>query len=279
MKIIKIILKALAICIALFAVAGFLYYFKYVKPFKEKLAETMLVNFDMNLMVIHGGGGNSGILLLDSMVLVIDSKMDEAAIELHKTVKKIAEGKPIYLVNTHYHPDHVGGNYLYEGNTIIAGGNYNEEIWKQGSGLNQLPTIWVKDSLVIETRTEKISIVNIPFTAHTESDLVIYLHNKKVLFTGDLVLNKQIPMLMGAAKPSSYLTAFEYLKNRFDLSTIVPGHGNIGSSKVFTDFRQYFLDMQEAKNNANQKDELIAKYDSWTQLPIFMSAQATIRRF
>jgi len=279
MKIIKNILKVSAVCIALFLIGGFVYYLSYIKPFKEQMAKTMLVNFDMNLMIVHGGGGNSGILLLDSMVLVIDSKMDEAAIELHKKAINIAEGKPIVLVNTHYHPDHVGGNHLYEGATIVAGGNYNETMWKQETGLNQLPTIWVKDSLIIETKSEKISIVNIPNPAHTESDLVVYLHNKKVLFTGDVVLNKQIPMLLGSAKPHGYLSAFDYLSNRFELSTIIPGHGNMGSSKVFTDFKQYFLDMQEAKNNSSSADELIAKYETWTQLPFFMSPKATIRKF
>lgn len=279
MKIVKLILKISGVCIALFAVLGFIYYLNYIKPFKAQMAKTMLVNFDMNLMVVHGGGGNSGLLLLDSMVLVIDSKMDEAAQELYKMATNIAEGKPIYLVNTHHHPDHVGGNQLYKGATIIAGGNYTEASWKQETGSTQIPTIWVKDSLVIETRTEKISIVNIPFVAHTESDLVVYLHNKKVLFTGDIVLNKQIPMILGSSTPMAYLDAFTYLSNRFDLSTIVPGHGNMGSSKVFADFKQYFLDMQEAKNNPNQKDNLIAKYETWTQLPFFMSPQATIRKF
>jgi glyoxylase-like metal-dependent hydrolase (beta-lactamase superfamily II) len=279
MKIIKTILKISAACIALFLIGGFVYYFNYIKPFKEQMAKTMLVNFDMNLLIVQGGGGNSGILLLDSMVLVVDSKMDEAALELHKIAKRMAEGKPIVLVNTHYHPDHVGGNHLYAGQTIVAGGNYTEQLWKQETGSNQLPDIWVKDSLIIETRTERISIVNIPNPAHTESDLVVFLNNKKVLFTGDVVLNNQIPLLQGSAKPQGYLSAFDYLSNRFDLNTIVPGHGNIGSKKVFSNFKQYFLDMNEASKNSTQKDALIAKYDGWAQLPFFMSPRATIRKF
>jgi cyclase len=205
--------------------------------------------------------------------------MDEAALELHKIAKRMAEGKPIVLVNTHYHPDHVGGNHLYAGQTIVAGGNYTEQLWKQETGSNQLPDIWVKDSLIIETRTERISIVNIPNPAHTESDLVVFLNNKKVLFTGDVVLNNQIPLLQGSAKPQGYLSAFDYLSNRFDLNTIVPGHGNIGSKKVFSNFKQYFLDMNEASKNSAQKDALIAKYDGWAQLPFFMSPRATIRKF
>lgn len=279
MNFVKTILKIFAACIVLFLIAGFVYFIQYIKPFKEQMAKTMLVNFDMNLMVVQGGGGNSGILLLDSMVLVIDSKMDEAAKELYETAKKISDNKPIVLVNTHYHPDHTGGNDLYSGQTIIAGGNYSLQQWKNETGSAILPTIWVKDSLIIETKSEKISILNMPSAAHTESDLVVYLHNKKVLFTGDLILNKQVPMIMGAGNTSGYLSALDYLRNRYPFATVVPGHGNMGSRKVFDTFSQYMLDMKEAAENSEKKDELISKYSDWTQLPFFMSHQATIRKF
>lgn len=279
MKLVKTILKISAACIVLFLLGGFVYYSQYIKPFKEQMSKTMLVNFDMNLMVVQGGGGNSGILLLDSMVLVIDSKMDEAAKELYATAKKISDNKPIVLVNTHYHPDHVGGNDLYSGQTIIAGGNYSPQQWKNETGSANLPTVWVKDSMVIETKSETISVLNIPNAAHTESDVVVYLHNKKVLFTGDLVLNKQVPMIMGAGNAPGYLTALDYLRHRYPFSTVVPGHGNMGSRKVFDTFSQYMLDMKEAAEHPEKKDELISKYSDWTHLPFFMSHNATIRKF
>ncbi len=279
MKVFKQILKWFGIVfLVLLVVAGSLY-MVYLRPFMQKMKETNTMQYDKELTIVLGGGGNSGILVSDSLVLVIDTKMDEAADGLYKQVKQIAGNKPIFVVNTHIHPDHTKGNKLYKGQTILAGGNYDKELWIKEAGAETLPTQWLKDSLTLKMGDETVTILNLAKDVHTESDVFVYLHNRKMLFTGDVVLNKQAPVLMGKASPEGYLAVFEALPNQFDIQTIVPGHGKVGGIEVLKDFKQYFNDMKLAATDKTQKDALIKKYSDWNQIPFFMSPEATIKSF
>lgn len=245
------------------------------------------VPIDNELTVVLGeGGGNSGILVSDSLVLVVDSKMGGAMgrlfgsagdKEFYKQVRRLAGNKPIVLVNTHIHADHAKGNYLYKGETIIAGGNYDKAMWAKENGDENMPTLWVKDSLTFKVGDETVTVLNMPFAAHTQSDVVVYLHNRKLIFTGDLVLNKKNPALFKRYNASSdgYLKAFDLMQQRFDIQTVVPGHGNIGGPWLIENFRQYFKDMQAVANNDPNKDELIDKYRRWTYIPFLMSPSVT----
>ncbi|MDZ4668929.1 MAG: MBL fold metallo-hydrolase [bacterium] len=277
---IKTIFKVLGAIILLFALAGGLFFFIYVKPFIEKMEKTQIVNFDDRLTVIHGGGGNSGVFEGDSLVVVIDTKMEKASEELRELVSKIAEKKPLLVINTHFHPDHVGGNKLFAGSPIIAGGNYNEQIWSKETGTSEgMPTQWVKDSMVIQLGKETISIFNLPYDVHTQSDVVVYFHLRKVLFAGDIILNNTTPVIMGAGTPEGYLKALDQLNARYYLESIVPGHGSIAGIAVFDRFKQYFLDMKLAATDGEQRAALLEKYKDWTQIPFFMSPRATMRKF
>ena len=210
--------------------------------------------------------------------------MDKAADNFYKTVKEIAGNKPILVVNTHLHPDHNGGNKNYKGQTIIAGGNYTKEQWIKEAGAESLPTKWLKDKMDIPMGDDTATILNLAGkqtgvgkTIHTSSDVVVYLHRRKMLFAGDVILNKQAPVLLGDANPDGYIAAMDWLPKQFDIQKIVPGHGEIGGIEVLNNFRQYFIDMKTAAADASKEDELVAKYKDWRQIPRIMSPGATVR--
>ena len=134
MKTFKKILKWVGIVAGVLALAIFALFMIYVRPVLTKIKKTEVINYDKDLTIILGGGGNSGILVSDSLVIVIDTKMDEAAGDLAKKAKELAGTKPILVINTHYHSDHCGGNHLFNGSTIIAGGNYTKEAFAKDAG-------------------------------------------------------------------------------------------------------------------------------------------------
>ena len=68
------------------------------------------ISKDNNLNIYLGGGGNSGVLVSDSAVVVIDTKMMGNAKDLYNIAKSKAGDKPIIVINTHYHSDHTNGN-------------------------------------------------------------------------------------------------------------------------------------------------------------------------
>jgi cyclase len=113
--------------IVILVVAGFLIF---IYPSYRSFLKTETVQFDSNLTIVLGGGGNSGILITDSAVIVIDTKMSNPAKELYKLVKEKAGKKKIVVINTHYHGDHLGGNNLYKGSEIIIG-KYDDDFLKK----------------------------------------------------------------------------------------------------------------------------------------------------
>src|ERR1035437_10855851 len=111
------ILKWIGIIMLTLIVIGITTYMVYVRPFMKKMEETNVVQYDKELTLVSGGGGNSGILVSDSLVIVVDTKFHDAAEQLFKTVKALAGNTPILVINTHFHPDHTGGNKFYKGQT------------------------------------------------------------------------------------------------------------------------------------------------------------------
>jgi len=277
MKTLKKTLKWIGIILLVLAGIGFTLYAIYLRPVLKKMEATSVVKYDKELTLVLGGGGNSGILVSDSLVIVIDTKMGDAAEELYKMVKELAGNKPILVIDTHDHSDHIGGNKFYTGQTILAGGNYTKEIWLEEASEESLPNQWLKDRMDIKMGDDTVTVFNLARKVHTASDVVVYLHKRKMLFAGDVVLNKQVPALVShAADPDGYMKAFDLLTKQFDIQTVVPGHGPVGGIEVIDNFRQYFVDMQTAANDDSKKEELIAKYSDWTQVPMIMSPGATI---
>lgn len=280
MKTLKKILKWLGIVILLLAVVGLTLYAIYLRPFMKKMEETTVIKYDKDLTIVLGGGGNSGIFVSDSLVMVIDTKMGDAAEELYKTVKELAGSKPIVVVNTHDHSDHVGGNKFFKGHRILAGGEYTKEAWIADAGEENLPTEWVKSPMDIKLGDETATIFTLRRDIHTEGDVFVYLHKRKMLFGGDVILNKQIPALVSKhADPEGYLYAFDRVPQAFDVQVIVPGHGPMGDINVLKDFQEYFTDMQTAADDETKKSELVEKYNDWAQIPFLMSPGATIKAF
>lgn len=279
MKSFKKIFKWLGIIALIMACAGGFIFFKYLAPFLKKMKETEVIQYDKQLTLVMGGGGNSGILSSDSLVIVIDTKMDEAAVALYSQVKKIAGNKPILVINTHIHPDHIAGNKYYKGSTIIAGANYGKEFWIKEAGEENLPTQWLKYRQEISMGDETITLLNLAKDVHSESDVVVYLHKRKLLFGGDVILNQQAPVIMGKANPNASIEVLEELPKIFRIQTVIPGHGKMGDSTLISRFKIYFKDMKLAAEQNMLEDSLIAKYADWNQLPMMMSPEATMRYF
>lgn len=266
------------IIIPLLLVAG-VFFMVYLKPFLNKIKTVNTIAYDSTLTIVTGGGGNSGIVVSDSLVLVIDTKMDEAAEAFHKQVMALAGKRPILIINTHIHPDHTQGNHLYLGQQVVAGANYTPALWSSEAGKENLPTQWLKDKMEIVIGNDTATIINLGKNIHTQSDIMVYFHQRKLLFTGDVVLNKQAPFLLAGANPAGYIATMNTLPSLFDIKTIVPGHGAIGGIEVLNTFKTYFMDMKEAASNSNATSSLVSKYDTWSQIPFIMSTGSTMSAF
>ncbi len=183
---------------------------------------------------------NTGFIVAGDGVTAIDTCSTERRTKAFlSTVAGVTDAPIRVVINTHHHGDHTHGNYLTHPATIIghvrcrdlviASGKPNfGNIW-DGPEWGEIeiapPFVTFDDHLTVWTGDVCAELHYISTPAHTTNDIVAYLPEQKVLYTGDLVFNGGTPfMLMGSVTGS--LRAVERLR-QFDADIIVPGHGPI----------------------------------------------------
>lgn len=191
-----------------------------------------------NVYWIEGGGGNSGVIIGDKGVTVIDAKTSAAGgKELLESIAKITPKPVTTVILTHSDADHVNGLASFPtGITIIAQENNKKEqeaaLAKGGRGAppaDHLPT------QVVSKNKENLKIDGVKFEllhwapAHTSGDLVIYLPTEKIVFTGDIIATQLPDPLIHLEKNGSsegWITTAKGIV-KLDADQFVPGHGNV----------------------------------------------------
>ena len=257
--------------LVLLIIAGVILY-----PAIKSMVQTETVLIDPNLTLVLAGGGNSGIIVGDSAVVVIDTKIMTNSKNLYALAKEKAGRKPIIVINTHYHPDHVGGNKYFKASRIYIG-NYEKDFLQNNIDPENQPTEFVMDSAVIDLGNETVHLYNLG-QAHTMDDLVVYLSRRNILFTGDLIFNRVNPVLKkeSGSKVSQWIRALEIILTHWGDSKIVPGHGGVGDRQMVVAMRQYFVDMTAAAKDPGKENELKEAYGDWSKLPMMSSPEKTI---
>jgi glyoxylase-like metal-dependent hydrolase (beta-lactamase superfamily II) len=224
-------------------------------------------------------GANAGFVIGDDGVLVIDSFFNpDAARALVAEIHRLTP-KPIrYVVNTHYHADHTGGDQVLRdaGAVIIA--HRNLRGWVRTNNLNlfgdritpelkarvealPLPDVVTDKDLTVWLGARKV-VVRTVF-GHTGGDLVVSVPDAKVLFCGDMLWRKVPPNLIDGSVKEWTATDAEFTRIPDAAQTrFVPGHGDVAEVKDVEDFRAYLLDVRRltAKGRkAGLKDDALAQ--------------------
>ncbi|MBK8396847.1 MAG: MBL fold metallo-hydrolase [Leptospiraceae bacterium] len=246
-------------------------------PFLKVMSEIEVVEYDKNLTLVLGGGGNSAILVGDKEVLVVDSKVASGKSKLFDLVKQKAGDKPIILVNTHLHGDHAKGNPLYKGNTIIAGA-YQKEDWVKENGDDGLPTEWLKDTKEIVIGDETVILKNVG-QAHTLNDVVVFFKNRKMLFLGDMLMIGMHPFLKEnhGSKIALYIEKTNLVMAEFQPEKIIPGHGRVGGKELVDELQTYFADTKSVAEGKSELTAIEEKYKDWISFFHMSGTSATVK--
>jgi len=188
----------------------------------------------------EGGIANIGFVIGDAAVAVIDSggsPMEGRA--LLKAIRQVTALPVRYVINTHFHPDHVMGNAAFAGAEIIGHKNLPmgllarratyvanyEVVFGTGSAKDAIvvPTHLVADRESIDLGHRVLEIRAFP-TAHTDSDLIVIDQSSKTLFAGDLVFLERTPAIDGSIL--GWLKAIAQLR-QIPADRVVPGHGPV----------------------------------------------------
>lgn len=145
------------------------------------------------------GGGNVGLLVGERHVVLIDDTMTPTAPALIAVADATA-GRPIdFVINTHVHGDHVGGNALLadSGTVVVAHDNIRERLLADPSpagGAAGLPVITFADGMTFHINDYEAHVAHVP-NAHTDGDAIIHFRNANVIHAGDLIFNGLFPFI------------------------------------------------------------------------------------
>lgn len=228
------------------------------------------VDFD-NVIVSLGKGGNSGIIILENTIIIIDTKKENNAVDFFRSIENLLEDKRIIIVNTHLHHDHTSANYLFNAETIYIP-NYSNSLWDS----YVLPENRI-DRLNYQKVTEEISIIDgnevvriIPTAGgHTSNDIIVYYENKNLLFTGDLLFYNYHPVMdiNAGAHSITWSTTLNHIANNYRIDKVVPGHGSITDSSYLIEMNNYLAEINENIENEDGLNSIKLKYSYFDNLP------------
>lgn len=197
-----------------------------------------------DLYMIKGQGGNVGVAVGPDSVLVIDDQFARMSTAILGAIADITDKPVAYMINTHYHGDHTGGNenFAAAGATIIAHDNVHKRMSEaQKSDLFDRatppsnpaarPHITFSDTTTFQTAGQKAQVIHVP-GGHTDGDSIIYFADANVIHMGDNFFNGLFPYVDTAAGGAidGMIAAHQTALDLSNASTqIIPGHGPMSS--------------------------------------------------
>ena len=226
-----------------------------------------------NVYWVEGGGGNSGVIIGDKGVIVVDAKTTAAGgKELLEDIAKITPKPVTTVILTHSDGDHVNGLASFPaGITIIAHeNNKKEQQAALAAGGRGAPPADHLPTQVVSKNKENLKIDGVKLEvlhwapAHTSGDLVVYLPDQKVVFTGDIIATQRPDPLIHLEKNGSsegWITTTKGIAV-LHADQFVPGHGDVQTKaeiqKRLTDTEAKRAKIKELVGQGKSLDEIRA---------------------
>lgn len=205
------------------------------------------------IYMFMGAGGNIAVSTGSDGVLIVDDQYEEMTAKIDDAIAEITDQPLRYVLNTHWHWDHTGGNENYgkAGKTIIAHDNtrvrMSSDQFVEAFNFNQpaspdvaLPVITFNDTATLHFNNHTIRMIHVP-NAHTDTDAFIQFVEANVIHTGDVYVTSSYPFIDSSTGGTlaGEIAALERLDNLTnDETVIIPGHGVIsdkaGAMKTLT---------------------------------------------
>ncbi len=201
------------------------------------------------IWMLQGAGGNIGVSAGPDGLLIVDDQFLPLADKIKAALKGISpEGKLAFVVNTHWHGDHTGGNRAFgKTATIIAQSNVRKRLatpqdrggrMSEASPKDALPVVTFEDGVTIWFNGEEIQVVHVP-SGHTDGDAIVYFKSANVVHMGDQFFNGMFPFI----DLNSGGDLAGYVKNVADVvakipadAKIIPGHGGLATAEDLKKF-------------------------------------------
>jgi cyclase len=235
-----------------------------------------------NTYMLQGQGGNITVAVGTDGIIMVDSEFAPLHDKIKAAIAKISPLPVKYLINTHYHGDHTGGNALFhkDGATVVAQDNIRVRL-AAGNAPNGLTGAKMApqpaDALPTETyccgtKTVEVggrkALLSHVYNAHTDGDTWIFFDSANVLDTGDTFTNtgryNTIDFANGGDIRGLIRAADAYLKVANDQTKIVPGHGALAKKADLVAWREMLVTSRDridtlVKEGKTEQEVLAAK--------------------
>lgn len=196
-----------------------------------------------NVYMLQGSGGNIGVSVGGDGILIVDDQYAPLADKIKAALKTLGEGKLKFILNTHWHGDHTGGNAAFstEG-AIIAHTNVRKRLAEgmnlpgrttQPAPKEALPIITFDQSVSVHFNGEEIRALHLP-RGHTDGDAVIYFTSSNVVHMGDLFFNGMFPFvdIDSGGDVEGYMKNIGEVLGKLPAGArIIPGHGPLATAE------------------------------------------------
>jgi len=203
-------------------------------------------------------GGNAGFVIGDDGVAVIDTFQDPRPAKALLSEIRMLTPLPIrFVVNTHYHLDHVNGNDVFAavGATIVA--HRNVRAWMRTENIKMLdppvtpekkarvqslplPAIVHSSQIDLYLGSRRINVRYYP--GHTGGDSIVWIPDAHIVFCGDMLWKEHVPNLIDAST-KAWIESLDAMEKDYGPSMWVPGHGSVAKGQDVKIFRKYLQDL------------------------------------
>jgi glyoxylase-like metal-dependent hydrolase (beta-lactamase superfamily II) len=206
-----------------------------------------------NFYTLEGQGGMIGALVGPDGVFMVDSQFAPLTEKIVAAIKQVSDRPIKFLVNTHQHPDHTGGNenFVKLGVTVISRDELRARLAATtGRGAvppAALPMLTYKGAVTLHMNGEEVRLIPVP-AAHTDGDTMIYFVKANVLMVGDFYRSAGYPNIDRAngGTTKGMLDGFNTVIEVANPTTkIVPGHGAVVDEKAVTEHRDMFIALRD----------------------------------
>jgi cyclase len=211
-----------------------------------------------HIYMLKGAGGNVGILPGDDGVLMIDDQFAPLSNKLHAAIRSI-DGHPLrFLINTHIHGDHSGGNENFKafGMTVVAHDQVRERMMqstiRDGKTIpprnqNAWPIITFPDKMSFHLNGEDIELLHFD-RGHTDGDVIVHFKKANVYHTGDAFVRYGYPYIdpQSGGSVAGFITTLDKILILLDdQSKIIPGHGEVATKADVKVLRDQLADLRD----------------------------------
>lgn len=221
----------------------------------------------------NDASANSTFLVSEQGILVVDTGLNaQEGAKLLAEIRKISSAPVRWIVNTHYHPDHRGGNAAVGPDAVVLSTAFTRKQAGSTAPGYALNETLGPNGLTLFVGGHEVQIY-LPGPAHTMGDAVVYFPDQHAIATGDLFLNNSCPA-MDEGDMENWIRALDHMLE-LPIEHVVPGHFGLATKAELRSFRNYLAALRDQVSNMYAEGKTLEQ----VQNALNLSAYKGFRQF